>query len=160
MLWERAWSISESEGALLFLRRAAVAMIIPLWQYPHCGTCSAIQARWTAWLRFGDSPSIVVTSLSPTMDTGVTQDLVATPSICTVHAPHSATPHPNFVPVDLRSSLSTQRRGVSGSASTVCFFPFTERVNFAKTASLVESPRDSFADALRVSFDFRTFVSI
>src|SRR5262245_21829270 len=57
------------------------------------------------------------------LSTGVIQDRVATPSTCTVQAPQSATPQPNFVPVMPSTSRSTQRRGVSPSTSTLWAFP-------------------------------------
>src|SRR5215510_7343169 len=59
----------------------------------------------------------------PMLSTGVIQERVATPSTCTVQAPQSATPHPNFVPVMPSTSRSTQRRGVSPSTSTLWAFP-------------------------------------
>ena len=36
-------------GSGLLSSSAAIAMIIPDWQYPHCGTCSSIHARCTGW---------------------------------------------------------------------------------------------------------------
>src|SRR2546426_2587461 len=51
----------------------------------------------------------------------------------TVQAPHCATPHPNLVPVSLRSSRSAQRSGVSGSTSTSRKLPFTRNVTMAGT---------------------------
>ncbi len=72
-----------------------------------------------------DSPSIDVTFFPATATSGVTQERVATPSTCTVHAPQSAAPQPNFVPVIWRWSRSTQRSGVSGAASTVTVLPFS-----------------------------------
>ncbi len=71
--------------------------------------------------------SIVVTAAPPTLSTAVMQDRVAAPSMWTVQAPQSAIPHPNFVPVILRTSRSTHSRGVSPSTSTVCDFPFILR---------------------------------
>src|SRR3981081_449192 len=44
--------------------------------------------------------------------------------MCTVQAPHMAMPQPNLVPVMLSVSLRTQSSGISGTASTVCVFPF------------------------------------
>ena len=38
-------------------------------------------------------------------------------STWTVQAPHCAIPHPNFVPVKLRMSRRTHRKGISGGAS-------------------------------------------
>ena len=59
---------------------------------------------------------------------GVTQERVATPSTCTVQAPQSATPQPNFVPVMPSTSRNTQRSGVSPSTSTLCLLPLTSMV--------------------------------
>ena len=42
--------------------------------------------------------SMVVTFELPTPSIGVIQERLSTPSICTVHAPHSAMQQPNFVP--------------------------------------------------------------
>src|SRR3954464_11140806 len=53
----------------------------------------------------------------PRLSTGVTQDRVAMPSICTVQAPHWAIPQPNFVPVMPSTSRNTQRSGMSAGAS-------------------------------------------
>jgi hypothetical protein len=41
---------------------------------------------------------MVVIFLPIALDTGVMQDRIGRPSRWTVHAPHSATPQPNFVP--------------------------------------------------------------
>src|SRR3954471_10847863 len=56
---------------------------------------------------------------------GVTQDRVATPSMCTVQAPHSAAPQPNLVPVMPSTSRRTQSNGVSPSTSALCAVPLT-----------------------------------
>ena len=69
-------------------------------------------------------PSMVVTCLPSTSETGVTQDLIATPSIWTVQAPHCAMPQPNFVPVRASCSRKTQSRGLAGSTSTVWRSPY------------------------------------
>ena len=47
---------------------------------------------------------------------------------CTVQAPHSAMPQPNFVPVMPSVSRRAQRMGVEGSASTWRSLPLTLRV--------------------------------
>src|SRR2546421_1248435 len=44
-----ASSMSLSVGFGFSRSSAATAMIMPLWQYPHCGTSLAIQACWTLW---------------------------------------------------------------------------------------------------------------
>ena len=58
---------------------------------------------------------MVVTSFPSAYETGVTQPRTATPSTCTVHAPQSAMPHPNLVPVSPSSSRTYQSRGMFGS---------------------------------------------
>src|SRR6201988_3387218 len=72
-------------------------------------------------------------------DMRVMQERVASPSMCTVQAPQSAWPQPNFVPVSPSVSRSTQSNGVSGDTSTECGWPLTvieiasiffSRVNF------------------------------
>ena len=49
----------------------------------------------------------------------------ATPSMCTVQAPHTAMPQPYFVPRRLSESRTTHNRGMSGGTSTVVDWPFT-----------------------------------
>src|ERR1700722_6457694 len=71
---------------------------------------------------------MVVIFLPATLDMGVTHDRAASPSICTVQAPHSAMPHPNFVPVMLRVSRNTQRSGIWGLTSTVCGWPLSTKL--------------------------------
>src|ERR1700682_3211465 len=66
---------------------------------------------------------MVVMALLPMLSMVVMQERVAAPSTCTVHAPHCATPHPNFVPVMPSTSRSTQSRGASPSTSTVRLTP-------------------------------------
>src|SRR5215813_15571426 len=75
------------------------------------------------------SPSIVVIFLAPTALTGIEQDLVATPSMCTVQAPHWAMPQPYLVPVRPSVSRNTHSNGVSGSTSTCCVCSLTVRRN-------------------------------
>jgi hypothetical protein len=69
--------------------------------------------------------SIVVISEVPTLSMEVIQERVGAPSICTVQAPHSAIPQPNFVPVMSSTSRKTHKSGVSPSTSTVRTVPFT-----------------------------------
>src|SRR5947199_7014331 len=78
-------------------------------------TCPGVQKpHWTAsvrtnaWTRgWSRSPSIVVTSRSPTVWTSVMQESAATPSSCTVQAPQCPSPQATFVPVRPRSSRNT-----------------------------------------------------
>src|ERR1700680_4636186 len=74
---------------------------------------------------------MVVIAFPATCDTGVEHDRIATPSACTVHAPHNPAPHPNFVPVSSRVSRNTHSSGVS--ADTFIFFslPLTRNVKSA-----------------------------
>src|SRR4030088_1453978 len=67
---------------------------------------------------------------------GVMQERVATPSTCTVQAPHSAMPQPNFVPVMPSTSRRTQSNGVSPSTSALCMFSLTLMVK-----AMMSSPK-------------------
>jgi len=118
-------SISESAGLEFFVNSDAACIICPAWQYPHCGTSNSIQAACTGWLPSVERPSMVVTLLPATRETCVWQDRTALPSRCTVHAPHRPAPHPNLVPVIPSTSRKTHNKGISGTASTDCAFPFT-----------------------------------
>src|SRR6202171_3742913 len=69
--------------------------------------------------------SIVVFLEVPMLSIGVTQERMAAPSTCTVQAPQSAMPQPNFVPVMPSTSRNTHNRGVSPSTSTVRSTPLT-----------------------------------
>src|SRR5258708_20586371 len=66
---------------------------------------------------------MVVTSRPTTSETEVMQARVACLSTSTVHAPHSATPQPNFVPVNPTSSRRNQSSERSGSPSQFCSWP-------------------------------------
>src|SRR5712691_4057344 len=131
MLPAIAASISASVGLGFLASSAAADINCPDWQYPHCGTCSAIQASCSAWLAVGDRPSIVVTFLPTAAETCVTQDRVGAPSRCTVQAPHCDRPQPNFVPVRPIVSRMTQSSGMSGGTSTLYCLLFTVRAIMA-----------------------------
>src|SRR5260221_5644731 len=107
MLPAIASSMSASLGFGFLANKALSDMIWPDWQYPHCGTSSASQARWIL-LPTGVVPmaSIVVMCLPAATETGVMQERVGCPLIWIVHAPHSPTPQPNLVPVILSTSRS------------------------------------------------------
>src|SRR5713226_3966868 len=66
--------------------------------------------------------------LPATAAIGVTHERVATPLMCTVHAPHCAMPQPNLVPVRPSVSRSTQSSGVSGLSVMLRALPLTVRV--------------------------------
>src|SRR5712671_2221161 len=126
MLPDIASSMSESVGRGLLASSAEADMIWPDWQYPHCTTSRSSQAFWIlAPAAVAPIDSIVVIAEAPMLSTEVMQERVATPSICTVHAPHSAMPQPNFVPVMPSTSRNTQSSGVSPSTSTLCALPLT-----------------------------------
>src|SRR5208337_1293784 len=112
-----------------FLASNATAdMICPDWQYPHCGTSSSIHAFCTGWEPSAERPSIVVIFFPAMLETAVMHERAGSPSMCTVQAPHSAMPQPNFVPVIFSVSRSTHRRGIWGSTLTVVAFPFSVNV--------------------------------
>src|SRR5580700_5426665 len=125
MLPDIAASMSASVGFAFFASNADADINCPDWQYPHWGTCSAIQASWSAWLDVGERPSTVVTLFAPTLDTGVTHERTGSPSRWTVQAPHCDSPHPNFVPVSPMLSRITQSSGMSALTSRSCCLPFT-----------------------------------
>src|SRR6202521_2627514 len=160
-----ASSISASVGLGFFASSAAAAMICPDWQYPHCGTASWIQAFCTGCDASAESPSIVVIFFPATLETGVMQDRVTSPLMCTVHAPHSAIPQPNFVPVMFSVSRSTHRSGMSGLTSTVCGFPFRVKLmaiepSLPQTAILQQFPvQIEILDEYRRNIDYTSHKS-
>jgi hypothetical protein len=83
---------------------------------------------------------MVVIFLPATAEIGVMQEREASPLICTVQALHSAMPQPNFVPVMLSVSRSTQSRGICGQHPPIDF-PFNERIAMiASRRGKVRSP--------------------
>jgi hypothetical protein len=63
-------SISASVGLRCVFSNATALMIMPDWQYPHCGTSNSIQASCTGCVPSGDRPSMVVTALPAAVETG------------------------------------------------------------------------------------------
>ena len=57
--------------------------------------------------------------------TGTKHESTGAPSTSTVHAPHSPSPQPSFVPVNPRSSRRTSRSRRMPGASTSTGSPFT-----------------------------------
>src|SRR5712691_3138891 len=126
MLPNMASLLSASVGCGLVAMSPAADMIWPDCQYPHCTTSRSSQAFWIlAPAAVAPIASIVVISEVPMLSIGVMQERVATPSTCTVQAPQSAMPQPNFVPVMPSTSRNTHKRGVSLSTSTVRSTPLT-----------------------------------
>jgi len=76
--------------------------------------------------------------LPATLEIAVMQERVASPLMCTVHAPQSAMPQPNFVPVMFSVSRSTQSSGMSGLTSTDCDLPFKVKL-MAMESSLLQT---------------------
>src|ERR1700689_3883695 len=101
------------------------------------------------------TPSIVVMLLWPMLPMDRTHDRTATPSRCTVQAPHCAMPQPNLVPVIPSRSRSTHSNGTSGGASTVFDSPFIFRV-------IINSPQRPLKDCSpgRVEVAIPRFFSI
>src|SRR5437899_12969494 len=66
---------------------------------------------------------VVVIFFPTAAATGVTHDRIGCPSRCTVQAPQSAMPQPNFVPVRPTTSRSAHRMGMSLGTSTVWSLP-------------------------------------
>ena len=74
---------------------------------------------------------MVVIFLPTASLTGTPQERIATPSICTVQAPHCAMPQPYLVPVRPIFSRITHSSGVSGSTSTSKVLPLMVRFAIA-----------------------------
>src|ERR1700738_2929270 len=70
---------------------------------------------------------MVVMFLPPAALTGNEHERVATPSMCTVQAPHCAMPQPYFVPVSPIHSRIAHNSGGLGSTSTSCAVPLMVR---------------------------------
>src|SRR5437867_9513628 len=66
---------------------------------------------------------MVTTFLFATTEMGVMHERTACPSTCTVHAPQSAMPQPNLLPVSPSSSRSAHSSGVSPGTSTFWRLP-------------------------------------
>ncbi|MCY1183631.1 hypothetical protein D9M73_242700 [compost metagenome] len=73
------------------------------------------------------SPSRVVISRPAAPAKGMTQERAATPSMITVHAPHSPRPQPYLGPFRHRSLRRISSSGVSGMALTSTGWPLTCR---------------------------------
>src|SRR5215510_14138582 len=97
---------------------------------------------------------MVVTDFRPTAETCVWQARAGVPSRWMVHAPHSPTPQPYFVPTRPNASRSTHNIGVSDATSTEWVRPLTLRVYLlmAGRQAEVESPNDALCSyEVRVS---------
>src|SRR6266404_2239059 len=89
----------------------------------------------------------MVTTERPAISfTAVMQARVASPSIWTVQAPHSATPQPYFVPMSPSSSRKYQSSGIDGSPSNDCSWPLTRNLTMGvpprvKLIAVILSPK-------------------
>src|SRR5205814_10110126 len=95
--------------------------------------------------------SLVVIFLPAAADTGVKHERIGAPSRCTVQAPQSAMPQPNFVPVMPSESRSTQRMGVSASTSAWSCLPLTCRGIIGVFLALVEAQRCHFQRGMSIT---------
>src|SRR5436190_9113040 len=67
---------------------------------------------------------MVMTRVFETWANGTRHEFTGSPSMSTVHAPHSPSPHPSLVPVRPQSSRSTSSRRFIGCAATRVRLPF------------------------------------
>src|SRR4051795_1619563 len=81
-------------------------------------------------------PSMVVTSCPSACTAKTVQDLTASPSSHTVHAPQLDVSHPTWVPVRLSCSRRKWTSSVRGSTPVVCETPLTVTV----TACFISAP--------------------
>ncbi len=97
---------------------------------PGCRSRTGARRCGRTRRRAGDrfSPSIVVTSRSPTVWTSVMQLSTGTPSSCTVQAPQWPSAQAIFVPVSPRSSRSVSASVCPTGASNECSWPLTLRL--------------------------------
>src|SRR2546422_2607886 len=93
-------------------------------------------------------PSMVTTRLPSIAATGVMHARVAWPSTWTVHAPQSAMPQPNLVPVRWSWSRNAQRSGVSGAARKSTGSPLTKNLAMAVGCGTGEPPLCLWYDSL------------
>src|SRR5207247_10450926 len=83
---------------------------------------------------------MVVTFLPLAAESGITQERIGSPSRCTVHAPHCASPQPKCGLLILRSLRSAYRSGMLGSALTVADLPSTVNLMLAMKPPLDVRP--------------------
>src|SRR5579864_9359376 len=96
---------------------------------------------------------MVVICLPAASATGTEQERVATPSICTVQAPHCAMPQPYLVPVMPMVSRITHRSGVSASTSTVWAWPLMDSEIIQSSRSVDEAKRSGDGPRLNATYD-------
>src|SRR5439155_13691169 len=130
-------SMSASVGFLFALSSATAFMIWPGWQKPHCGTSSSSHACWTGCSTSPLArPSIVVTRLPATDDTGVTHVCTALLLTRHVQALQTLTPQPYFGPVMPSLSRRTHSSARSAGASTLTGWSFTRKLYVGIVAPL------------------------
>ena len=88
-----------------------------------------------AWVVIQPDDTVVIRIARSEMGQGsltvTPQERIATPSICTVQAPHCAMPQPYLVPVSPTFSRIAHSRGVSSSTSTLIVLPLILRFAIA-----------------------------
>src|ERR1041384_3885536 len=118
--------MSSSVGCGLRCNRSTAASTIPGVQIPHCAPPCSMNDCCTSWSwSLRATPSIVVISDPFTWATGTRQLFTIRPSTITVHAPHSPSPHPSFVPVSSNCSRNTSSNRTIGNTSSFLCSPLT-----------------------------------
>ena len=80
---------------------------------------------------------------------GTRQEFTGTPSMSTVHAPHSPSPQPSLVPVTPQSSRSTSSRRFMGGTRTRRRFPLTVKSSVRTALIALPPARSARAAAAR-----------
>src|SRR5450759_4324719 len=120
--------ISCCDGSGFFNNNPTVFIIIPGVQYPHCNASCSIKAFCTGCrLPSRDSPSMVTIFLLAASLTGNMQDLTASFSRRTVHAPQKPRPQPYLVPVNPNLLRKTHNKVRFGSSRVSVFLPFSSK---------------------------------
>ena len=141
--WSSSRRCPHRSASDVFASNAAAANIMPVWQYPHCGTSCSIHAFWMRCSPFCDRPSIVTIFLPTAADTGSAQERTASPSTSTVQAPQTPMPQPYLAPGRSRWPRRTQSSGISGSTSTVRGRPFTFNLSIGVSSKRMAARGDA-----------------
>src|SRR3954465_8792509 len=92
---------------------------------------------------------VVILSVALRLPTGTEHERFSSPLMCTVHAPHCATPQPYFVPVSPACSRIAQSSGCSGSTSRSTVFPLMFNFMVTPPAVIYEATLDDFNRRVR-----------
>jgi hypothetical protein len=102
---------------------------------PHCAAPAAMKAVVTG--SSGGTPADVITDAPSKRTTGRRHDRTPVPSMSTVHAPHTPTPHGARTLRIARSWARTARRDRSGVASTMTGRPSTVKLTSTRSSPVV-----------------------